>query len=418
MHRVTSRATECQKAWRLQHPLGPAFVLLLVAAGACGVPPAPVPPPAVERQAVRGGVLEPGYPAVGAIVPVSPLCGEPDEASPVMCTGTLVAPRVVLTAAHCVESPDVSQVLSVVFAPEAARALSSERVRVVEGRLHPAFNAVENDIGVLLLAGDAPVAPVPLAGPALPVDVVGRSTRVVGFGLDDEGRTGSRRSGTARVTAVEAGTFSIVADPGMSCGGDSGGPSFLEVDGTERVIGVTSYGDLTCTRGTNMRMDVHAAFVQEILDEVAQAPPTRPPFDPSVDACSAQCQDHADCPLGMACVSRPGGGKSCAVAGLEAGRFGADCTGPEGDRLCVKAGGACRLWLPCAEPGEEESGGGCAVTGGSGGSGMAFAALLALARLSDGLRSRTRARGGRTARGRPGGGARTRCTSRHARGGS
>ena len=380
MHRVTSRATERRKAWRLQHPLGPAFLLLLVAAGACGVPPAPAPPPAVERQAVTGGVLESGYPAVGAIVPVSPLCGEPDEASPVMCTGTLVAPRVVLTAAHCVESPDVSQVLSVVFAPEAARALPAQRVRVLEGRLHPAFNAVEHDIGVLLLAEDAPVAPVPLAGPALPADVVGRTTRVVGFGLDDERRTGSRRSGTARVSAVEAGTFSIVAEPGMSCGGDSGGPSFLELDGAERLIGVTSYGDLTCTRGTNMRVDVHAAFVQEILDEVAQAPPTRPPFDASVDACSVRCEGHADCPLGMACVPQPGGGKSCAVAGLEAGRFGADCTGPDGDRLCVKAGGACRLWLPCAGPGpeDEESGAGCAVTRGSGGSGLAFAVLLLL----------------------------------------
>lgn len=367
---------------------GPALVLLLVAAGACGVPAEPEL--SVARQAVIGGVLEPGSPAVGAILPVSPTCGEPAEASPVTCTGTLVAPRVVLTAAHCVENADAPQVLSVVFASEPARALASERVRAIEGRLHPAWRAGENDIGVLILAEDAPVAPVPLGGAALPADLVGRTMRVVGFGMDDEGRTGSRRSGTARVTAVEARTFSMEAAPGMTCGGDSGGPSFLEIDGAERLVGVTSFGDLACTRGTNTRVDVHAAFLQTILDEVAQAPPTRPPLDPTVDACMARCQGHADCPLGMACVTRPEGGKGCAVAGLEAGRFGAACTGPDGERLCVKAGEACRLWLPCAEV----DGGGCAAVGSSGGAAWTFAALLVLTRsaLRSAWRPRTRRR--------------------------
>ncbi len=361
---------------------GLCVALLLVAAGGCGVPLDPAPGEA--RQGVTGGALEPGSPAVGAIVPVAPTCGEPEDASLVTCSGTLIAPRVVLTAAHCVENADAPQVLSVVFAPEVAEALPAERVRAVAGRLHPAWSAGENDIGVLILAEDAPVAPVPLDSSALPADILGRTTRVVGFGLDEEGRTGSRRSGTARVTAVEAGTFSIAADPGMSCGGDSGGPLFLEVDGAERLIGVTSFGNPACTTGTNTRVDVHEAFLQAILDELAQPQPARPPLDATADACMAPCEVHADCPVGMACVSRPGGGKSCAAAGLEAGHFGAECSGPEGDRLCVKAGEACRLWLPCAAAEEETEGSGCAVAGdhngaeGRSGAGT-IAALLALA---------------------------------------
>ena len=360
---------------RRLHPLGPAAVSLLVVAGACDVPHAPAP--SVARRAVTGGVLEPGHPAVAAIVPVAPLCGEPEEAAPVTCTGTLIAPRVVLTAAHCVENANAPQVLSVVFAAETARALPAERVRVIDGRQHPAWRAGENDIGVLLLAEDAPVAPVPWMGLALSADLVGRTTRVVGFGLDDQGKMGSRRSGTARVTALHAGTFSIEARPGMSCGGDSGGPSFLDVDGVEHIAGVTSFGDLACTTGTNTRVDVHAAFLQSILDEAARAPSTRPPLDPEVDACAARCEGHADCPLGMACVTQPGGVKSCAVAGLEAGRFGPVCSGTEEEPLCVKAGEACRLWLPCPEDNAEPPGSGCA-SGGEGPAGM-FSTLLALA---------------------------------------
>ncbi|MFP2912837.1 S1 family peptidase, partial [Pyxidicoccus sp. 3LFB2] len=282
----------------------------------------------------------------------------------------------VLTAAHCVENADAPQVLSVVFAAETARAPGGERVRVVEGRLHPGWRAGAHDVGVLILARDAPVAPMPLSGVPLPGDMVGRTTRVVGFGLDDQGVTGLRRSGMARVTAVEEGNYSIERAPGMSCGGDSGGPSFLDIDGTEHLVGVTSFGDLACTVGTNTRVDAHGAFLRQVLDEVSYAPPQRAPVDATVDACTTRCEGHADCPLGMACVPRPGGGRSCAVAGLEAGRFGDVCTGPDGTRLCVKAGATCRLWLPCLEQeGADEAG--CAATGRGGA--VTWAVLLVLA---------------------------------------
>ncbi|WP_426754633.1 S1 family peptidase [Myxococcus sp. Y35] len=356
-----------------------AAVLLLLAV-ACG--PSSMPTAAAQaataRQPVVGGQPEPGFPFVAAIVPVSPFCGEPDAAAPIVCTGTLVAPRVVLTAAHCVENADAPRVFSVVFSTETARASAAERVRVVEGRLHPAWRPGVNDIGVLLLAEDAPVAPLALAFRAMPADGEGRLARVVGFGADGQGGMGLRRSGLARVSAVEAGTFSIEGAPAMSCGGDSGGPVFLEVDGVESLAGVTSFGDLTCTAGTNTRVDVHADFILAAIEEVSRQPPVRAPVDAQEDACARTCSAHTDCPLGMACVTGNDGARSCAVAGLDAGRYGPPCTGEQGGHPCVKAGAECRLWLPCDEaavPARE----GCSV-GGGGAVGLVPLVLWLLAR--------------------------------------
>jgi V8-like Glu-specific endopeptidase len=378
-----------------------AAALLFVAAAAasaCGVPLEPAS--GMAPQAVVGGSPDPSSAAVGAIVYASPLCGEPKEAadaSAITCSGTLIAPRVVLTAAHCVENDDVPQALAVVFATEVTEALPEESVRVTLGRLHPAWSAGVNDIGALILAEDAPVAPMPLELSALPADLVGQTARVVGFGVDEEGKTGARKSGAVRVTSLEEGSFRIAADPGMTCGGDSGGPSFLDVDGAPRLIGITSYGDPACSTGTQMRVDVHAAFLQTIIDEAAQPPPERPPLDPTADACAMRCEAHADCPLGMACVTRPGGEKSCAAAGLEAGRFGAVCDGSDEHQLCAKAGETCRLWLPCPTPDEAKPDeGGCAVTKGGGAAGKTGAwTLVALLALSMCRRSRALAHAAR-----------------------
>jgi V8-like Glu-specific endopeptidase len=340
-----------------------------------------------DARAIVGGAPDTTHGAVVAIQPVPPTCGEAPSVT--QCTGTLVAPRLVVTAAHCLNAVDNAQLMEVTFAANVATATSADRLRAIDARIDPSWTAGVDDVAVLRLAEDAPVAPVALdlASPAMTAATV----LVVGFGADDQNDTGRRLSGTALVGAVRAGDFDITAAPAMTCGGDSGGPAF-EDDGTgERFVGITSYGNEACTTGTDMRVDALASFLTPAMSQLSVAVPPRPALDPSVDTCVATCATHADCPIGMWCVTRDDGTdgtRACAIASLTAGHFGADCTQSDGNTICVNAGAGCRLWLPCPAPPPGaptlRAGGGCAVLpkGGSGGWGGAWAAVVLAALLA------------------------------------
>jgi secreted trypsin-like serine protease len=201
------------------------------------------------QSAIVQGVDDEEDPAVVALV----------GAEHPTCSGTLVARRAVLTAAHCVvETPP----RSVVFGAEPA---ASRRVAVDGWKTHPEFDerTLAHDIAVLFLADDAPVVPATMASKSALSP--GSRVRVVGFGDATPGGAPEqrrKRAGFDRIDAVAADQLRALPDPATPCSHDSGGA--VLADGA--LVGVISAGDLECARyAVFTRVDAHRSFVDGAL---------------------------------------------------------------------------------------------------------------------------------------------------------
>jgi uncharacterized protein (TIGR03382 family) len=210
------------------------------------------------------------------------------------CTGTVIAPRVILSAGHClVEMANEAQGFSatavkIFFGTTVGS--SGQSINVVEAHAHPQYylrndGAPMYDTSVWIMAQDAPVPP--MAWQQTPLgSVTGKTVTLVGYGVTNayqQTGNGTRRTVSATITDVD--NLFLYYGDGYSgtCQGDSGGPMFLNVNGVETVIGVTSFGDQSCVQqGANARTDALADF---ILQYVATSGPTTPqPVSVSISA--------------------------------------------------------------------------------------------------------------------------------------
>jgi secreted trypsin-like serine protease len=169
------------------------------------------------------------------------------------CTGALIAPKLVLSAAHCVQPGADYKIVEY----GADRQPSLQDVKAVA--IHPGFNMqamsghrATADVALLQLAaapkGKTPAA---LGMPNIPINV-GSSFTVAGIGVTVRGD--GKSGGTIRVAGLVAtgkpGTLQIrLVDPvgqgtreGLgACTGDSGAPVFEDKQGGPVIVGVVSW---------------------------------------------------------------------------------------------------------------------------------------------------------------------------------
>ncbi|MEZ4248442.1 MAG: S1 family peptidase [Polyangiales bacterium] len=181
------------------------------------------------ESGIVDGTLENGYPEVVFLY---------NSAVGSACTATIVGPRLVLTAKHCVQNGNSSSAVSAsslrVYVGTSAPSRTSygvAEVRPAPGRwdLRDA-----SDVAVLILATPASQTPREMSFDS-PGTIVGQTFTAVGFGQTPSGGSGTKYS-TMKQARQYDGSF-IYVEPAV-CSGDSGGP-IIGPDG--RIYGVASF---------------------------------------------------------------------------------------------------------------------------------------------------------------------------------
>lgn len=216
---------------------------------------------------VVGAELDTGDPGVVALVTSS---------GRVFCTGTLVSPMTILTAAHCIAESQGDPAVAAFFGNDTEA--PGVRIGVNGYQAHPGWTgdlSGGHDLAVLRLAVAQPLE---LVKPMNTVDLaahVGDPYRVVGFGIHDrETREldGKKRVAQMRIARLDGDYLEaedVDADQATAiCQGDSGGPGFITVDGVEVLAGIHSYSIQGCFNPSgDSRPDLYmTTFIQPYID--------------------------------------------------------------------------------------------------------------------------------------------------------
>lgn len=239
------------------------------------------------------------------------------------CTGTVISPRLILTAAHCIEDLDrggifpANRFTVVTGLTNPYRSKPTERLDVVATHVFPGYNpgTSHGDAGLLVLATPTAAPPIALAGAVdAPLYGEGVPVAITGWGLTKFKPPLSTQALQATSGLVQAPSLCKAkmrryepayspasqmctsSPPGLStgaCFGDSGGPAIAtRADGSAVEVGVVSTGGPGCsTRVPNIftRVDLVSTWAGQWLaaTEAGAPPPVANPVLPRLRTADA-----------------------------------------------------------------------------------------------------------------------------------
>ncbi len=231
-------------------------------------------------QAIVNGQLDGNlHPQVGALIAEYRQPGQ----KAVLCSGSLIAPTVYLTAAHCTAYLASLGITDVWVTFDSQFTDSSPLIHgsyvtdpAYNGYAGPGGSADPHDLAVVLLdtpaAGITPVQ-LPTAGLLGSTDLASQTFTAVGYGTVRTGPTGgpnafffdsTRRYALQSFLSLEPAWLNLSENPstgsGGTCFGDSGGPHFLGGITSNLQVSLTVTGDDVC-RATDKtyRLDTPSA---------------------------------------------------------------------------------------------------------------------------------------------------------------
>src|SRR3954454_14214203 len=229
------------------------------------------PGPVMEEAVpIVGGSLDPDDPSVVALYGQQPGSG-----SGFLCTGSVIAPQVVLTTAHCVSPLETGPgaKFTVITSADIDASTKGQQLAVSAAYANPLWSPDNlesgHDQAIVILSQPTSLRPIPINRQKLVSAQVGRPVRIVGYGLDDGSRqtgAGLKRQAITTLGSILSTLILVGNSRRGTCNGDSGGPAFMNVAGVETIVGTTSYGNADCTDGGfDARVDTDLAFIDQFL---------------------------------------------------------------------------------------------------------------------------------------------------------